>query len=247
MRAMSADIDFQAVIDQEGRAFIEAMAAAPDAPVPWCDDWTAEDMGRHLGMVWSFATANVGAGTVDEMTPPGPEAQTTDDTDLAQWLHGRLDAVLAALAAKTDDDAAWSFAADNRTVGFWRRRMAQETAVHRWDAQAAGGLVTPIDSELATDGIEEYFAVGLRFSSSRPDRSYPTETLHLHRTDGPGEWMLVGRGTEGFDLTHEHGKGDAAVRGPADALLLWIWGRPTDDIEIFGDESVAAAWQALAP
>ncbi len=35
-----------------------------------------------------------------------------------------------------------------------------------------------------------------------------------------------------------HAKGDAAVRGPAADLLLWLWGRrPLDGFEVFGDRS----------
>ena len=128
--------------------------------------------------------------------------------------------------------------------------MASETAVHRWDAEAALrpiAEVTPIDGDLATDAIDEYLAVSLRFSSSRPDRVYPDHSLHLHRGDGPGEWMLVADSNGELRVTHEHDKGDAAVRGPASELLLWVWGRPTHDLQIFGDEAVAAAWRALAP
>ncbi len=71
--------------------------------------------------------------------------------------------------------------------------------------------------------------------------------MHLHRTDGDGEWMFAGDGEGGVTVTHEHGKGDAAVRGTAANLLLWIWGRPADGLECFGDAEVAARWQAVAP
>ncbi len=59
--------------------------------------------------------------------------------------------------------------------------------------------------------------------------------------------MLASDGKDGVAVTHEHGKGDAAVRGPASALLLWVWGRPTAEVEVYGDQAVAQAWQSLAP
>jgi hypothetical protein len=59
--------------------------------------------------------------------------------------------------------------------------------------------------------------------------------------------MLVSDGQGGVAVTHEHGKGDAAIRGPASALVLWLWGRPTPGVEIFGDQAVAEAWRSLAP
>ena len=61
--------------------------------------------------------------------------------------------------------------------------MVAETAVHRWDAQGAGGNASPIAPEVASDGIDEYTEVGLRFSGSRPNRVYPAQSLHLHCTD----------------------------------------------------------------
>jgi hypothetical protein len=126
--------------------------------------------------------------------------------------------------------------------------MVSETAVHRWDAESAlSATPAPIDSDIAADAIDEYAEVSLRNSSSRPNRVYPEQTLHLHRSDGPGEWMFATDKTGGVVVTNEHGKGDAAVRGPASALLLWVWGRSVDDVEIFGDTEVAAAWQSLSP
>ena len=49
-------------------------------------------------------------------------------------------------------------------------------------------------------------------------------------------------------VTHEHGKGDAAVRGSASDLFVFAWHRGMPDtLQFFGDEAVARAWAALAP
>ena len=51
-------------------------------------------------------------------------------------------------------------------------------------------------------------------------------------------------------VTHEHGKGDVAVRGPASELFLFLWGRlPLDGggRSAHGDPEVAAAWGTLTP
>jgi len=228
----------------ESAHFASAAAGALDSPVPHLGDWKVSDLVAHLGQVYSYViTCTSEPGTAPEASPaPAGDA-------LNEWFGERRATLLATLSGAADDAPAPSFAGE-QTVGWWKRRMAHETTVHRWDAEATTrghGVANPIDSDLATDGIDEYLAVGLRRSSSRPDRSYPPETLHLHRSDGPGEWMLVGDGNGGLTVTHEHGKGDAAVRGPASDLVLWIWGRPATNIEIFGDEAVARAWQALAP
>ncbi len=51
-----------------------------------------------------------------------------------------------------------------------------------------------------------------------------------------------------LSVTHEHGKGDCAVRGSASDLLLYLWTRkPAADLEVFGDAELAAAWGRLTP
>ena len=76
----------------------------------------------------------------------------------------------------------------------------------------------------------------------RPD-VWTGQSLHLHRTDGEGEWM-VRLGPDGEVSTERtHGKGDVALRGPASSLYLWCLSRvPADDLELFGDPAVAALW-----
>ena len=143
------------------------------------------------------------------------------------------------LADAGAEEPCWSWT-DQRTVGFWSRRQANELAVHRWDAQFAAGVPEPIDREIAVDGIQELFDI-LPF---RPGGS-PTgngETMHLHCTDGDGEW-LVRLEPDGVTVVNEHAKGDVAARGGASDLLLMMWGRvPVDRLEVFGDASLLVRW-----
>ena len=76
--------------------------------------------------------------------------------------------------------------------------------------------------------------------------TYPDGSIHLHRTDGKGEWLIKPFGNE-IVITREHAKGDVAVRGSALALLLFLWGRNPRGLEIFGDPNLAQAWGSLAP
>lgn len=237
--------DYLDALEAESEAFLAAAASAPlDSPVAHCGDWTLGELVAHTAFVWGFATANVVAG--GEKTGPAT-TKPDDDSKLFEWAASVRATMLEALRQAEPDTPAWSFAADFQTAGFWQRRMVAETVVHRWDAQAAAGNPMPIAAELASDGIDEYTLVGLRSSSGRPNRSYPTQSIHLHCTDTEGEWTIVGDGASNFTVTREHAKGDAAVKGEASALLLWIWGRDGGPVEIFGDETVATTWRNLAP
>ena len=62
--------------------------------------------------------------------------------------------------------------------------------------------------------------------------------MHLHCTDGDGEWLL--RLTpDGLEVEAIHAKGDVAVRGTAsDLLLVMMRRRPPDAVEVLGDRAV---------
>lgn len=237
-------------LEIEADSFIAATARDIDLQVTSCGEWAIRDLAIHQGTVWQFATANVLAGG-EKAGPAQPWTgdETSPANELSEWLTGAKDRMIEAFTNADPDQAAWTFATNNQTAGFWQRRMLAETIVHRWDAEHCtyGGGAQPIDRELAAVGIDEYTEVGLRFSSGRPNRTYPTDSIHLHCTDTEGEWFIVGDGESDFTVTREHAKGDAAVRGTASALLLWVWGRDGGTVEILGDEAVAQTWRELAP
>jgi hypothetical protein len=64
--------------------------------------------------------------------------------------------------------------------------------------------------------------------------------------DGAGEWLLVPDGAT-LRVTHEHARGDAAARGSAQALLLYLWGRERTDLACHGDEALIDAWGSVTP
>jgi len=125
----------------------------------------------------------------------------------------------------------WSWSRVKK-VGFVPRRMAQETAVHRWDAQNAIGDPSDIDGDLAVDGIDELLFVWL--PSEAPLKEPPGSSVHVHTTDADGEWLAVL--DEEPVITREHAKGDVALRGPSSEVLLYLWGRvDPSSLEIHGD------------
>jgi predicted lipid carrier protein YhbT len=129
--------------------------------------------------------------------------------------------------------------------------MAIETAVHRWDAQAAVGEGRAIGTDLALDAVDEMFEVLLALrGTGELGTENEGKTMHLHATDvvggapGEGEW-LVTLGAEGLTVDHTHAKGDVAVRGTASDLLLLLWNRvPAGRCEVFGDAGLLEQWRA---
>ena len=175
------------------------------------------------------------------MAMPGDEGAPGDD--LLDWFAERRQVLLDALDGDLSRPA-WTFT-DRRDAGFYLRRMVHETVVHRLDAQTASGGVTDVDRSVVVDGIDEVLEVGMRRSTSDADRTFPAGSLHLHCTDGDGEWLI--RTEDGaMVVTHEHAKGDAAVRGSATQILRYLWGRDAD-VEVLGDKAAAETWAGLTP
>lgn len=235
-------MDPLAVLHEENARLADAARRDLDASVAGCPGWDVADLVWHIGEVQAFWRARLAGGTdaPTEWDPPRP-----DRAELIGWFVDGAAELEAALRATDPEKPVWNWTGADQRAAWVRRRMAQETAVHRWDAEAATGTATPIDGEVAVDGIDElldvFLPAGLR---GTPDASLGG-SLHLHATDRPGEWLVEIDGGQAR-VSRQHGKGDAAVLGSASDLLLALWGRvPFADLETFGDPAVLTSWQAL--
>lgn len=241
-------MDFLAHLRDDGARFSSiAQGGDPAAEVRSCPGWALRDLVAHLGSVHRFIHDRVAAGTEERLDLERPRVP---DGDLGDWYDEGLAQLLDVLERTPPDAPAWNWSAhEPKTAAFWPRRMAQETAVHRWDAEAAVGDVTPIDADLAADGVDEWIAVHIDSDVADPDQPEPPAglgSLHLHCTDVPGEWWAAVDGRT-VTVRREHAKGDVAARGRAEDLLLVCWRRlPTTAVEVVGDPAVLDAWLALA-
>jgi uncharacterized protein (TIGR03083 family) len=232
----------RAAIATEGARLGRLAASGWDRAVPTCPGWDGGTLLVHTGGAHRWAVANL---TTGERVRNSQMAAPPDGRAARQaWYDEGLDA-LVATAAKVDPEApVWTFSGSGeRRSAWWLRRMAQETGVHRWDAEVASGTEPArFDPAQSAAGIDEYL---LDFLPRLPAATFEgwTGTLHLHCTDAQGEWMLdladVSR-----PARHEHGRADTAVRGPGTDLLLWLWNRrPPEGLEIYGDTSIVERWR----
>jgi uncharacterized protein (TIGR03083 family) len=219
--------DYVAALRRDGAALADA-ATDLTRPVPSCPDWTAADLVWHVGKVHDFwLQMAVGMDPEARVEPKRPA-----DPDLVPWFSEGVEALAALLARLDPAKPAWTWTSQ-RNAGFIQRRVAQETAVHAWDALAAAGRDEPIERGLAVDGIDEFLEFFL--PAVPPDG---LGDLHLHTIDGPGEW-LISPGTDSWVITREHAKGAAAVRASASDLLLLLWRRKGVEVaQVFGDEEL---------
>ena len=68
---------------------------------------------------------------------------------------------LSELHRRDSDQRCWTWYPEDQTAGFWARRMAHETVIHRWDAEHSFQQPTPIATEVAADAIDELLVVFL--------------------------------------------------------------------------------------
>jgi uncharacterized protein (TIGR03083 family) len=200
-------------------------------------------LALHVGLVHMWAGESIRRRApegVDRATLP----RAPDGPRRIPWLRDSTTSLVDALEAADDDDPAGNWRGGPANAAFWRRRMAHETAVHRWDAQAALARPEPIDAQLAADGIAEVVEVLLPLLNDQPANAPALGTLHLHCTDTTGEWLLsVENGR--LAVSTGHAKADAALRGGASELFLTCWGRRSGAApEVLGDQAVADRWLA---
>jgi uncharacterized protein (TIGR03083 family) len=261
-----SDLDFVVHVTRESARFAGAIReAAPDAPVPTCPGWNADDLLWHLAEVqWFWGTVVREKMTGDQaeaLKPPRPP----DRAGLDQFYESASRELSQALAANPPGTAAWTWSDDDHTVGFIRRRQAHEALIHRIDAELTAGRRTPLDPALSADGIDEALRVmygGLPgWAMFSPDAG---QTLRLRATDTGDSWFLtLGRftGTDPDDGTaydepdaraadHDPGTTAAAeIAGSAADLDCWLWHRPpAGTVEQSGDREVLDGYAAaIAP
>lgn len=234
------------VVAERAGTLVGAAAPILSAPVPSCPGWTVADLVRHIGTTWGWAAETVATG--QRAQAPGPPEGAGDEALLA-WASTNARRLVETLQAADLDADCWTFGLP-RSARFWARRQAMESTLHAWDVSLAAGAPDPIDPDVAADGVDEYLTVLVPRTVQRHPEGWEGQTVHLHRTDGEGEWFLrLGPGGE-VEVQRAHAKGDVAVRGPAEGLWLYCTGRRSTaeaGLDVVGDESLAERWTAALP
>ncbi len=210
-----------------------------DAEIATCPGWTVREALVHTGSVYSHKVAKM-------RLPDGPQTPDdwnhgpTLDEDHGEWFQDRLDELIRELTTRGPDAPSSTWHDDHQTVGFWYRRMAQETAVHRVDIETGFDAVSAVDHDLAVDGIDEvldWFLVEWHeeIGPDAPGRG----TVAVRTGDHIWRVTLV---ADTVELSRVPGASDAVISGEPSELLLWLWGRrPDSAVTIQGDDELVRA------
>ena len=255
--------DARAIIDVAARH-----AGLPAPAVPTCPGWGVGDLVLHLGGVHRRIAKLVRDRERTPLPQPGHEdlaflaidprllawfaggrapAGEPLPTGLVEWFADGAASLGSILAAVDPDEPVWTWSTEQR-AGFWRRMMAIETAVHRWDAQEAYGHAEPIGAALAQDGVDHALDVMLpaRRAWVAP-RAGAGERYRFRRTDGPGDWT-VRFSPDGVLVARVGGTTDVVASGTASDLFLFLWGRlSAHELEASGDVALLDRFAELVP
>lgn len=176
--------------------------------------------------------------------------------EVTRRFTARLADLLAEFDTRPASDPCRTWWYEHEDVGFWLRRMVHATTVFRVDVQTAAQVeVTPLDPEVALDGIDEMLHLWfghrlnvLGISATRAcsvqiraaDRVWHVRTTYEH--------AQVTRGGAQHECAEIPApREETVVSGNPGALFLWLWGRiPERLVHVTGDhDAVAQLWGLL--
>jgi uncharacterized protein (TIGR03083 family) len=185
-------------------------------PVPTCPDWNLRQLVEHIGRGHRAGLDLIRDGVTGPVSADPGSIPVPGDDELPGWLRDGARDLVDTVASAGPERPVWNYLGVDLHAGFWVRRMAHDTAVHRFDAslvvgrplsRGAGAGAEPVadpaaglgadpaaerDVDLAADGVSEWLMVVTSPGAAalKPDVGVAIrgtgQTLHLHATDGAG-------------------------------------------------------------
>jgi uncharacterized protein (TIGR03083 family) len=182
----------------------------------------------HLGDVQRTWARIIGAGggRPDEIELPDPP---DDRAGMVEWFTAGTAELVDAIGRVDPAAPAWTWWGEPATAGAIARHQVQEASVHRVDAELSTGTSTPLDPDVAHDGVEEFLQIMLGGDAAG------LPPVRLRANDTGGDWPVAGPG----EL--------ATITATASDLVLLLYRRiAIDRVSIDGDRSAAYAFVAAA-
>lgn len=225
------------ILGQQSADLLDIARRDLDAAVPTCPGWRSRDLVAHVGEVYAHKLAAL-RERPDRRPETWPHAPSDDS--VVDYYDARRAEILQVLSSTDPATPVWTWHAPDQTAAFWARRMAQETVVHRVDADRTFGLPSDIPSEVALDGIDEFMTCFLTSPWVKPPEGAGTLAV---RSGGRG-WQVTLR-DGAAETGPDTGQAQAVIDGEPAAVLLNLWGRlPDSAVRVGGDRAVYDAVRA---
>jgi uncharacterized protein (TIGR03083 family) len=240
---------YLSLLSADGHRLAEVAEGNLGRPVPPCPGWDVDELVRHTAEVYNhkIACTVLGRRPSDDEYEHAPG----EGLSLVDWFSISLSNVIETLGTRSPESPAYTWYDPEQDVAFWIRRMAQETVIHRIDAESAADSITAVDDDLAVDGIDEVLDIFVRWAvGDDPDEDVTSwdGKSWLVRT-GPWAWhvtVTAGDPAGQISLRRASGHADATISGEPSELLLWLWGRrPASAVSVAGNADAVAPLRAL--
>jgi uncharacterized protein (TIGR03083 family) len=204
-------------------------------PVPSCPGWTVADVVTHTAEVYAHKVACTRLGAEPD---PWPPAEPRSREPFAVF-DGAAAELFSLFDTADPDSPSHTWWPPDQSVGFWMRRMALETAVHRVDVELASGVATPVDFELALDGIDELLVMMLAGDEWAEHGTEAPVDAAVRITSRGRSWTVDANAAAVVVDRSADGAVAAEIAGDPSALYLWLWGRAgTEGLMLGGDHTV---------
>ena len=221
-----------------------AIGANPDADVPNCPGLKLGETVRHVGSLFRMVLAWVRAGD----RPTAWQREPDEGQSVEDYFLAGLRAVLDHLSGHDPLEHCPTWWPEHQNYGFWCRRLAHETTVHRVDVQGAAEMsLGNVAEDTAVDGVDEILSL---WFGHRLDVLGVSGTRHgrVRIRTGGREW--IARATPNGTSVRPAEPGDAVdgtVFGDPMSMFLWLWGRfPPHFVTREGsDDAIAQLWALL--
>ena len=228
------------LLQADAQRLREASERGLDRRVPSCPGWTVGDVVAHTAEVYLHKVACTRLGRAPDPWPPAG----LSDQEPRQLFDEAQTELLEVFTSCSPEDVSHTWWPPDQTVGFWMRRMALETAVHRVDVELGHGVATPVDSELALDGIDELLVMMLAGDEWAEHGTAAPVDATVRVTSADRSWTVASNAKA---VTVDRSRdGDVAVEvaGGSSDLYLWLWGRGgAEALAMTGDDGVATQFR----
>lgn len=208
------------VLRGAARRFADCAARDPTRQLTTYAGWSIADLILHTGRIHRWVTEVVRTRATRRLPQPDLIERPRD---LIGWFRDGAAGVADTLAATDPATPVWTFAGTS-TAGFWRRRMALETTIHRWDVERAIDDMTPIADAVATAGVTEALTVYLEPRLRGADVGGGGEIVVLRAAGSTPTWV-VRLDPDAVEVLGTDHPADVWIEAPPTDLWLFLMGR----------------------
>ncbi|HEV2782970.1 MAG TPA: maleylpyruvate isomerase N-terminal domain-containing protein [Actinophytocola sp.] len=224
-----------------------AAGADPEFDVPGCPGLTLGETVRHVGSMYRMVLAWLRTGE----RPSTWQREPDEGQPVEEYLLSGMRAVVDHLSAYDPEEGCTTWWPEHQAYGFWYRRLAHETTVHRFDVQGAAGLEPDrVPDDIALDGVDEILHLwfthrlaALGVSGTRHGR--------IKVRSGGRAWLAraTPTGAAAWRVEADDEPADGTITALPHDMYVWLWGRIPPHTQALtragSDDAIAQLWALL--